>query len=75
MYGRFQEYETLVTVQFEKRIRKLTVELGRQYCSKELTTGERVYYGVGERFNLLNYTFQGAYWYVYPESLPYCCCS
>lgn len=29
------DHEAMATVQFDKRIRKLTVDHGREYCSKE----------------------------------------
>lgn len=35
VFGLFQEFEAMVTAQFEKRISKLTVDQGREYGSKE----------------------------------------
>lgn len=35
MFDGFQDHEAMATVQFDKRISKLTVDHGREYCSKE----------------------------------------
>lgn len=35
VFDGFQDQEAMATAQFDKRISKLTVDHGREYCSKE----------------------------------------